>query len=159
MRLSAAVKTSGNILSGLSLAWSSSAAGVASVSSSGLVTANGTGTAIITAASGNKSGISTITVLPAGVATVEVTPSSASRRVGESVQLSAVAKDAVGNVLPGEPIAWSSSAASVASVSNAGLVTANAIGTAIITAASGARSGISHHGDPGADREHRPGAR
>jgi uncharacterized protein YjdB len=143
VQLSAAVMDeAGNILSGLALAWSSSAAGVASVSSSGLVTANGAGTAIITAASGNKSGIATITVLPAGVATVEVTPSSASRRVGESIQLSAVARDAVGSVLPGEPIAWSSSAASVASVSNSGFVTANAIGTATITAASGSRSGI-----------------
>jgi len=143
VQLSAAVKDeAGNLLSGLPLAWSSSAAGVASVSSSGRVTANGAGTAIITAASGNKSGISTITVLPAGVATVEITPSSASPRVGETVQLSAAAKDALGNVLPGEPIAWSSSAASVASVSSGGLVTANAIGTATITAASGARSGI-----------------
>lgn len=80
---------------------------------------------------------------PPSVATIDVTPQSATPLVGESVQLSAAARDAAGNIISGVPLSWSSSSASVASVSSAGLVTANAVGTAIITAASGAISGTS----------------
>ncbi len=76
------------------------------------------------------------------VGTVEVTPAQTSQQVGESVQLSATVKDVDGNILSGQPVSWSTSASTVASVSASGLVTAHALGQALITAASGNRSGV-----------------
>jgi hypothetical protein len=63
VQLSATVKdASGNILSGQSVNWSSSATAVASVSASGLVVAVSPGSSIITAAVANRAGVATITV-------------------------------------------------------------------------------------------------
>lgn len=54
--------------------------------------------------------------------------------VGRTVQLTAVARDASGAVVPGVLLAWTSSAPGVAEVSGAGLVTGRAEGAATITA-------------------------
>jgi hypothetical protein len=75
------------------------------------------------------------------VASVEVTPNSASRKVGETVQLGAAVKDASGTLLSGQSVTWTSSANNIASVSASGLVTAAALGSATITASAGAKSG------------------
>ncbi len=75
------------------------------------------------------------------VASVEVTPNAVSRRVGESVQLSAAVKDADGLILNGQTVTWTSSNTTVASVSAAGVVMANAVGVASISAAAGGHSG------------------
>jgi uncharacterized protein YjdB len=56
--------------------------------------------------------------------------------VGGSQQLTASAKDAVGNDLTGRAVTWTSSAHSVASVDGSGMVSAVAVGTASITATS-----------------------
>src|SRR6185295_17259301 len=53
---------SGNVLGGRTVTWSSGAAGVATVSSQGLVTGVAGGSAQITATSEGKSGSATITV-------------------------------------------------------------------------------------------------
>ncbi|WP_373060793.1 Ig domain-containing protein [Gemmatimonas sp.] len=63
---------------------------------------------------------------------VEVTPASPTVRSGTTVALSARARDAGGSTVPVSPFAWSSSNASVATVSATGLVTAAAPGTARI---------------------------
>lgn len=92
-------------------------------------------------ACGGGDGGSTITPPPARtVATVEVTPSSLSLTVPGSGQLSAIAKDASGAIMS-STITWTSSAASVASVSSSGMVTAVANGTATITATAEGKSG------------------
>lgn len=75
------------------------------------------------------------------VASVEVTPNAATRQVGETVQLGAAVKDAQGNIVPGQAVAWSSSVPTVASVSASGLVTALTIGVTSVSAAAGGRSG------------------
>jgi uncharacterized protein YjdB len=54
--------------------------------------------------------------------------------VGEQEQFIAKAFDATGTVILGRPFAWSSSNDAIASVSNAGLVTTHATGTAVIAA-------------------------
>jgi hypothetical protein len=74
--------------------------------------------------------------IPAPVASVVVTAPRTSLSVGDAVQYSAVAKDALGNTLAGRAITWSSTVASVATVSSSGNVTAIAPGTTIIRAAS-----------------------
>jgi len=62
-QLAATLKdASGNVLTGRSVAWTSSNAAVATMGGSGLVTAIAAGSATITAASGGKSGTATITV-------------------------------------------------------------------------------------------------
>src|SRR6266480_2196114 len=133
----------GTVLTGRTVTWSSSSSGVATVNGSGLVTGVGAGSATITAASGGKTGTSAITVQSVSVASVTVSPASASRFVGQTVQLTATPKDSAGNPLTGQTIAWSSDNSTVASVSTSGLVTASAAGSATITAASGGKSGTS----------------
>lgn len=77
---------------------------------------------------------------PPAVATVTVTPASGQVEVGLTTQLAASAQDSKGNTLS-NPVTWSSSAVTVASVSAAGLVTGVAPGAATITAAAGGKQG------------------
>jgi uncharacterized protein YjdB len=128
-----------------SFTWTSSNPSVATVSSTGLVTGVAAGTATITAAVGGTSGAATITVKAASapVASVTVTPSPASVQAGATVQLTATPKDANGTPLTGRSVTWSTSAAAVATVSNSGLVTGVAAGSATITATSEGKSGTS----------------
>ncbi|MEP6834487.1 MAG: Ig-like domain-containing protein [Gemmatimonas sp.] len=131
---------SGNTLRGQTVTWSSSAQAVATVSTGGVVTAVAAGTATITATSEGKSGTASITV-SAPVATVAVTPPAPAINVGATVTLTADTKDAAGVSLTGRAIAWSSSAQSVATVTQTGVVTAIASGTTTITATSEGKSG------------------
>jgi hypothetical protein len=78
---------------------------------------------------------------PAPVASVTVTPGSASIASGNTVQLSAVTRDASGNVLTGRSVSWASSNTAVATISSSGLVTGVGAGSATITATSEGKSG------------------
>jgi uncharacterized protein YjdB len=147
IQLSATTRdANGNVLTGRTVTWTSSNAGIASVNSSGLVTAVSAGSASISAFSEGQTGSSTVTVTapaPVPVASVSVSPTAPSLPVGGTIQLSAVTRDASGNVLTGRTIVWSSSNAGVASVTSAGGVTATGVGTANITATSEGRTGTS----------------
>jgi hypothetical protein len=57
--------------------------------------------------------------------------------VGSSLQLTAVAKQANGGIIPDAPIAWGVSPTSVADLSGVGLLTGKAKGTATVSARSG----------------------
>ena len=136
----------GNVLTGRTIAWSSNATSIANVSASGLVTALAAGSAIVTATSEGKTGTSSVTVTtppPVPVATVTVSPAAPSVQVGSTVQLSAVARDASGNVLTGRTVTWTSSNTTLASVSTSGLVSALVAGTVTITANCGGVNGTS----------------
>ena len=126
----------GNILTGRSVSWGTSADGIASVSSTGLVTAVAVGNATITATSEGVSGTAAVTVAQVPVATVTVTPATASIATGATVQLTAVARDASGNPLSGRSFTWSSGTPGIATVNASGLVTAVAAGSATIRATS-----------------------
>ncbi|HEX7980255.1 MAG TPA: ricin-type beta-trefoil lectin domain protein [Gemmatimonadaceae bacterium] len=76
----------------------------------------------------------------ATAATVSVSLSS-TLPVKQTAQATATVRDASGNVLSGQTIAWSSSNSAVASVSASGLVTAVAAGSATIVATSGGKTG------------------
>ena len=80
---------------------------------------------------------------PATVATVSVTSATgeSSLLLGETLQLTAAARDADGNAVNVSGFAWSTSDASVASVSSNGVVTAEGGGTATISASAGGRTG------------------
>lgn len=126
---------SGNAISGRSFSWSSSDTTVATVSTSGVATAVANGTATITAATDGVLGTAALSVAPV-TATIEVTPAIGElNAIGGTLQFSAVAKDANGNVIAGKTFAWSASDALIATVDAvAGMATAVASGTATITA-------------------------
>jgi len=78
---------------------------------------------------------------PPAVATVDVTGSSTDLIVGQTAQLAATARDAKGNALTGRTVGWSTSSATVASVSTSGLVVGVAPGSATITATVDGKTG------------------
>ncbi|MGH7546987.1 MAG: Ig-like domain-containing protein [Gemmatimonadales bacterium] len=99
-----------------------------------------------TAQPGGKSDTASITVAPPSpepVASVDVTPPSASVLEGQTVQLTAMPRDANGNPLSGRAVTWASGNPAVATVSASGLVTGVAAGSATITATSEGQNGTS----------------
>ena len=134
----------GNVLTGRSITWSSNASGVATVSSTGLVSGVSAGNATITATSEGMDGTGAIIVSVASlapVASVTVSPNPAGVRAGGTAQLTAVTKDSAGNVLTGRSITWTSNATGVATVSASGLVSGASVGNATITATSEGKNG------------------
>jgi hypothetical protein len=106
---------------------------VATVSASGTVTAVAAGTALISATVEGVTGSTTATVSALG-SSVLVSPQTANLLVGGTQQLTATARDASGNTLTGRAVTWSTSNASIATISSTGLVTAVAAGSATLTA-------------------------
>lgn len=142
VQLAAAPQSSGGTpLPDRPVTWSSSNPVIATVSTTGLVTAQGIGSATISASSEGKTGTAAITVSPVPVASVTVAPASQSLPAGNSVQLTATAFDSAGNALAGRSLTWTSGTPAVALVSTAGLVTAVAPGQAVVTATSEGKSG------------------
>jgi uncharacterized protein YjdB len=130
----------GNVVPGVTFAWSSSAPQVAPVTQAGLATAVANGTATITAEAGGARGSATLTVAQQA-ARVVVEPGTLSVEVGGTGKLAARVLDANNNPVAGAAVAWSSSNTGVATVDASGTVTGRAVGAATITAASGGRSG------------------
>jgi len=124
----------GQVVPGASVSFSSSDAGVAAVSTTGLVTGISAGKVTITASSGGKAGSSDITILATPVASVTVKPTAAYLVAGRTITLSAEAVGPTGQVLKGRTVFWSSSAPAVAGVSPSGVVTGLVAGTAVIFA-------------------------
>ena len=125
---------SGNPVSGKTFTWASSNAEVATVSTTGLVTAVANGSVTITATTDAVNGTATVTVAQS-VAAVVVTPVvDTLTALGLTTQLQAVARDAQGNEVPNLSFTWTSSSTDVASVAADGLATATGNGTATITA-------------------------
>jgi len=142
--LSATVKDiNGTTVTDRTVAWSSSNTNIANVSSSGVVTGVAPGTATITATAEGKSGTSTITVLPVPVGSVTLSPSAPNVIIGTTQTLTATVQDQNGTTVTDRIVNWSSSANNIATVSQAGVVTAVALGTATITATSEGKSGTS----------------
>ena len=78
---------------------------------------------------------------PRTVASVAVTPPTSAIVIGETVSLAATAKDASGSVIVGRALQWTTSNASIATVSSAGVVLAVAQGIATISATIDGKSG------------------
>ena len=134
----------GNVLSGRTIAWSTAEPSLATVTSSGLVTALAAGSATIVATSEGVTGSATVVIAPAApqpVASITLSASTTSMVVGQSQTISATLRDAQGNVLTGRTVAWSSSNLGAASVSASGQVQAVGAGSATIVATSEGKSG------------------
>lgn len=134
-----------------SVTWASSNPRVATVSNSGLVTAQGPGIDTISASTGGKSGISTIIVpdtTPASIS-LQVSPDSVvviPNPLDALIQLTATVRNASGRVLTNYPVVFTTSnsvvtgtlgAAPVTVVGGSILVLPNGNGTAVITAVAG----------------------
>ena len=123
-------------ITGATVAWTSSDVGVATVNSSGLVTAAGNGSTLIKATAGALSASANVTVTPT-VDRVAISPvSDTLAAVGDKVQLTATAFDG-DSIISGIVFTWSSGDSSVATVGDNGLVTALSNGTAQVTATAG----------------------
>lgn len=115
-----------------SVTWSSGNTSVATVSSTGVVTAKGVGTATITVTTndGGKTAMCSVIVIPVAVTGVTLNKSSLSLYQNDSETL-------VATVLPSNAsnknVSWSTSNSSVATVTTSGQVTAISPGTATIT--------------------------
>src|SRR2546427_260476 len=99
VQLTATTKdANGSVLTGRVVTWASGNTGVATVSSTGLVTGVAQGQATITAASEGQQGTAAVTVIPVPVASVTVTPTPATVPAGQTLQLTATTKDSNGLV-------------------------------------------------------------
>ena len=114
-----------------SVTWTSSNSSVATVSSSGVITAKAVGTANITAKTKNgKTATVAVTVKAVEAASVTISAASNSCTVGSTVTLTAkVSPDKAS-----QSVTWTSDNTSVATVSSSGVVTGKAVGRATITA-------------------------
>ena len=124
------------------LSWGTSDSAVATVSN-GTITAEGPGTATITATRGSESASVTVTVYTAITGLVMSDPSATiytNVNGQKTKQLTATIQPAGAGTAADQVITWESDEESVATVSNSGLVTAVAPGTATITATTGSGS-------------------
>lgn len=140
VRVSAVVRDhGGSPIPGASVTYSIDNVSVATVSATGLVTAQAAGTATLTATSGGVNRLVPITVAgPA--ATLVVTTPGPLLPLGSVRQLTVDVRDAQGRPLNHPAITFVSMDTGVASVSGTGLLTARAVGLDTITVMSGAAS-------------------
>ena len=113
------------------VAWTSSNTGVATVDANGKVTAVSVGTARITASCSGMTGYCDITVDPIEVMDIRLDRSSLNLGLGKTRTLVATVSPSNAS---NKNVTWTSSDPSVATVSNTGVVTGVAYGTATITA-------------------------
>ena len=111
-----------------SVEWKSSSTNVATIDSSGLVTAVATGTTTITASQADLSGSTSLTV-SVHANGITVTPSSETISAGQTVQFTATQN---GSAVSG--VTWSSSQTTVATIDQNGVATGKAGGTTTIIA-------------------------
>ena len=117
-----------------SVRWSSADAGIAKVSSSGVVTGVSAGTVAITAKTSNgKSASATVTVMKTSIepTAIKIEPETAMIGVSEKLSLSVTFTPSNAT---NKTLTWSSSDSKVAAVSSEGVVTGKGVGTATITA-------------------------
>jgi uncharacterized protein YjdB len=128
----------GTPITGLSLEWRSSNSAIASVSSTGQVTALAVGTAVISATANQITGNATVTVTEVPIGSIALAPTARSLQVNEEFVPDVTLRDTAGNVLPalGRTINWTSSSTITASVNANGVVRGLRVGTSRITAAS-----------------------
>jgi uncharacterized protein YjdB len=128
----------GAVVPGLTVAWRSLAAGVATVDAGGLVRGVAAGTTFVVGQVGTLEDSASVVVTAAAptVGSVGVAPDPVSVAAGDTTRLTATVHDTDGNEMTAT-VTWSSSSAAVATVNTSGLVTGVAAGTAFIRAVVG----------------------
>lgn len=136
-QLTAVVRDSvGNAIPGLTVTWQSNNTGVASVSSTGLVTGVTVGSAVVSASIGGFLGTSNVTVqtsITLGPSSVAVSPGSATVGIGRTALFTATATDSTGNTYPNTNAVWKSSNTAIVTIDSTGLATGVSAGVATIS--------------------------
>jgi peptidoglycan/xylan/chitin deacetylase (PgdA/CDA1 family)/uncharacterized protein YjdB len=144
----------GNLMSGLAISWASANKNVATVDGAGLARGLSVGSSQISATAQGVSSnavILTVNQPPSALTTIQASPLTASIQMGSTQQFDAVGYDQYGSAMTGIVFNWSSSVASVASVSavnsegqNEGVATGLGAGsTQIMVSASGVTATVS----------------
>ena len=141
VRLAAEVRDQhGRVMQGAVITWSSSDASVATVDTAGLVTAVSAGSTQITAAAGEARAVAAV-IVELRASSIAVEPRELGfAALGDTARLTAVAMDANGHPIDGARVTWTSADTAVATVDEAGLVTAAGNGGTTIKATSGSAS-------------------
>ena len=140
-RLTAEVRDQlGRVMEPEPVAWASGDTLVATIDSTGMVTATGNGTATITAAAGDATGSAAAVVRQLAVS-VTLSPSADTIALGDAIRLAAVAFDQNGRMVTDAEFTWASRDVEVATVDALGLVRGLAEGTVTITATTGSAQG------------------
>ena len=126
-------------LNGRAVTYSSSNEAVATISTSGLITATGPGSVTITAMVERIQGTVALTVNAVPVFFILITPANPSVRQGETITLAAQPQNQIGQALPGRTITWSSADVSRATITQAGVVSGITPGNVYIRAATEGR--------------------
>jgi uncharacterized protein YjdB len=134
------------LLLGSVITWSSSDVTVATIGSSGTATGQSPGVVSITATSGSVSASASLVVESSTLTSIQVTPANSGVPVGIQSQFTAIGVFANGDTQNlTSSVTWTSSAPSIATVSNSGgslgVVTGVQAGTATISAAFGGQVG------------------
>ncbi|HKP29758.1 MAG TPA: Ig-like domain-containing protein [Gemmatimonadales bacterium] len=144
-QLNAVPKTSSGItVPNRQVTWSSDDAGIATVSSEGVVTGISPGGTRVNARVDGVSASIAVDVSPKAVATVTVTPAQVSLMVGETGDLTVIARSEDDETLTGRPVTFASDNPEIATVSDAGRVTAISAGLTVITATVEGKSGTAN---------------
>ena len=126
----------GRVVTGRTVTWESEDAGVASVSPTGVVRAVAVGSTRIRATIDGVWEVVTVRVTPPAPVptTIRLSSTSATLNAGGTFEVSATVLDQTGAPMSGYNFAWSSAAASIATVSAGGRITAVGSGTTTVTA-------------------------
>jgi uncharacterized protein YjdB/uncharacterized membrane protein len=123
-------------LVGKKVSWSTLDASIVTVDDSGMVVALTPGSTGIVAAVSGHADTADVTVVPVPVDSVVVAPAAATVILTQKRQLTAATFDSNGVSLTGRTVTWDSDNSAIAQVDSTGLVTAVALGGAVITATS-----------------------
>jgi Bacterial Ig-like domain (group 2)/FG-GAP-like repeat len=121
--------------------WTTSDSTIATISSSGLLTAVKQGSVTVSATSGSVSGSTSATIGAAQLVSIAVSPQGSSLRVNKEEQFVATGTFTDGTMQPLSNVTWSSSVTNFAVIDNTGLAGGASPGVTTIQATSGSISG------------------
>jgi hypothetical protein len=127
-------------LGGRTISYASSNNSVATVSTTGLITAASPGPVTISATVDGIAGNLAITVTPVPIGFISITPANPSVRIGETLTLSAQPQGVTGQPINGRTINWSTANAARATVAQTGVVTGISAGNVYIRASADGRT-------------------
>lgn len=133
----------GRVMTDITPVWASTDASVAGVTDAGLVTAHRNGSANISASAGTAEATAEVMVEQVAAEVAVSPPVHTVTALGDTVRLSAEARDANGNEVADAAFSWISNDMTVALVDTSGLVRGVGEGGATITATSGRSQGSS----------------
>ena len=128
------------VVVGATVAWVSANTSVAIVDQSGLVSAAGNGATTMTAAAGATASAMVAVTVEQVSSTIVFSTRPDSVAVGDSIQMTAEAFDALDNPIVGVTFEWSSSDTTIVTVDQQGWARAKAAGSAVITVELGSLS-------------------